>query len=258
MAAIRIDADAMFRAMTAEGYKMIVYYLDRETGAVVPKQAERRLEAARKPAPTMAEETERRSKKAGPFHEVAAPVEKKKDLFADGSPPPKKDPFAGDFWKPVGKPKLDLFGDGPPKPVGPPKGPLFKDASGEKAAAGGPAAGTLPSEPVAPTVNDAPERLEGGRLLLIRPIPDTTRREWMAEFAKDCGYPDVRDRLREVLASSKDPGRGFQAVLSRYGRLSEQWERFYRRRALNAAGDWLRDSGIEYELVENAPPDRPF
>ncbi len=259
MAAIRIDADALFRAVTAEGYKMIVYYLDRETGAVVPKQAERRLETERKPAATMAEETERRSKKSGPFHEAAAPVEKKKDLFKDGTPMPKKDPFAGGFWKPVEKPKLDLFGDGHPKPVGPPKGPLFKDDGVEKASAPATAGGTaISSESVAATVEDAPEQLENGRLLLIKPVPDAARNEWMTEFAKDCGDPEIRDKLREAMASSKELRRGFLGVLSRYGRLSEQWERFYRRRALDAAGKWLRSAGLEYTLVENAPPERPF
>jgi hypothetical protein len=253
MAKIAIDADAMFRAFTALGYKMIVYYLDRNTGAVVPRQTERRVEYKPRELPKLDQEAER-PKPASPFAEVPLPAGRK-DLFGDGIPQQRRDPFSGDFWKKPEKPKLNLFGDGPARPIGPPKGPLFKDPPPVESNAAR-SDGAAPGGIVAPTADEAPEELEGGRLLLIRPVPEKTQYEWMAEFAKDCGDPEIRDRLREAMAGAKEPHRGFFSVLSRYGRLRDQWERFYRRKALDRAEEWLRQKGIEYVLVEARPTDR--
>ena len=279
MERIAIDADALFRAATALGYKMVVYYLDREDGKIITRQMERRGDSSRGGPGDLGDPTNLQSlrPKAGP----PLPVQKKADLFKEGPEilKKRKDPFATDFWKKDTGPKPDLFGEGPAKPVGPPKGFLFKDdasSAAEVTAAGNATNGQTPAAEVkppeaaaktnghaagkpAPTVDDAPDELEGGRCIRVRTITDATQWDWMAAFAKECGDPEIRDKLREAMKKSDQPQRGFFQVLSRYGRLRDQWERFYRRRALDVAEEWLKEIGIEYELVEQHPSiERPF
>ncbi|HYG74273.1 MAG TPA: UPF0158 family protein [Planctomycetota bacterium] len=255
---IQIDADALFRAVTATGYKLLAYNLNLDTGEIVSRTL-RPDEVQVAPAgpsvpplPPMGGDLSPK-KDASPFGPL--PVATKKNLFGDEGQP-KKNTFDNDFWKRDEKKKPDLFGDGGFKREhgskklaeifgGPPakqKPDLFKKAEPKPA----------PTAPVAPAPaasQAAPASGDDPRKPRIPAVTEEQMLVWMMGFAKDFGDPEIRDEMMAALQSAK-PLPAFEKVLRKHQRMSQQWERYFRRQALFFAETWLSDFGISWELIE--------
>ena len=99
---ISIDADALFRAITATGYKLLAYNLDIRTGEIVsrtlaPDEVSIPPEAPSvKPLPKMGGDLSQPKEKPLFGDAPVTPAPKPK-LFNDDDT--KKDAFGGDFWK---------------------------------------------------------------------------------------------------------------------------------------------------------------
>jgi hypothetical protein len=245
MAAIKIDEDALFRAVTAGGYKLLAYHLNLATGEVVSRTL-RPDEVAPapqgpsvKPLPKLGGDLAPK-KDAQPFS--PPPVTVKKKLFADDDLP-KKPAFQGDFFKREEKKAANPFGE------------EFKRESGTKRLAeifGGPPVKKAADPFANPTPNPSPRGGEGNVEEGSPRIPaasDEQQKEWMAHFARDAGDPEIRDRLQKALASAK-PVPAFERLLRQYQRLNEQWDRYFRKQALAYGEAWLATLGVEWELVE--------
>ncbi|HLX60137.1 MAG TPA: hypothetical protein VKX17_02530, partial [Planctomycetota bacterium] len=113
MDTIRIDADALYRAITATGYKLLAYNLDLRTGEIVsrtlaPDEVHAPPEAPSvKPLPKMGGDLSAK-KDASPFG--PPPMSSKPKLFGDDEAP-KKAAFGGDFWKRDDAKKAAPFGE---------------------------------------------------------------------------------------------------------------------------------------------------
>jgi hypothetical protein len=113
MAAIKIDADALFRAVVAYDYKLMAYYLDLRSGEItsrtlMPDEVQEAPHGPRvKPLPLLGGDLSTK-KDAAPFGPLPD-LPKKPDLFKDDDGP-KKNTFEGGFWKRESGPKKDLFG----------------------------------------------------------------------------------------------------------------------------------------------------
>lgn len=280
MSALKIDADALFRAVTALDYKLLAYYLDLRDGAVVsrtltPEEVREPPPGPRvKPLPLLGGDL-RAAKSSSLFPEASAEGSGKPKLFADETPAQKK--FQGDFWKREGGKRPDPFG-GEFKPIsgtkklaelfgekmpGPPDAgqrthgaaprlqeqapPPSHPASGPKIHA--------PAEP--PPAGPAPGPAAEGPLQRIPPADAEQHMEWMRAFAKDCGDPEIRERLQTVLRAPKAPA-AFERALRKYQRMNQQWERYHRKQALHYAAAWLKDQPIQWELVEPGEPPIPL
>ena len=255
MAQIRIDADALYRAITATGHKLLAYHLDLTTGEVVSRTLRPDEVTAApatpsvKPLPKLGGDLEKK-KGPSPFDPpVATP---KKKLFNDDDGP-RKPAFEGDFFKREDKKKVDPFGDAG-----------FKKESGTKKLAemfGEPA----PKKKVDPFANASssdsgtpPVRPAfGAESLALDPeshprIPVATEAQqaaWRASFARECGDPQIRDELQHALASIK-PTEAFDRVLRKFARLTQQWDLYHRKQALALAESWLATLPLTFEIVE--------
>ncbi|HYF48863.1 MAG TPA: hypothetical protein VEJ63_05635 [Planctomycetota bacterium] len=262
MAQIRIDADALYRAITATGYKLMAYHLDLTSGEIIsrtlrPDEVTVAPQAPSvKPLPKMGGDLEKK-KGVSPFDPpVSGP---KKKLFNDDDGP-KKPAFEGDFFKRDEKKKVDPFGDGG-----------FKKESGTKKLAemfGEPApkkkvdpfAGSEKKDEVAVSsplplregvgggVPDSPP-LDPESHPRIPVATEAQQAAWKTAFAKDCGDPQIRDELQHALASIK-PVEAFERVLRKFARLTQQWEHYHRKQALALAESWLATFPLTYEIVE--------
>ncbi|MBI3831375.1 MAG: hypothetical protein HY291_17790 [Planctomycetes bacterium] len=147
MAALKIDADALFRAVIAHDYKLMGYYLDLRTGEVVSKtlSPDQVKDVPRgpvvKPLPAFGHDINERKGDA-PFGPPPVELGKKPDLFKDDGP--KKNAFEGDFWKRESGKKLDPFGGGGPRKESSTK--RLAELFGEKPAG----ASALKADPFAP------------------------------------------------------------------------------------------------------------
>jgi hypothetical protein len=274
MKQIRIDAAALYRAVTATGYKLLAYHLDLDTGEIHSRTLRPDEVADAPTGPSVAELPKlggdlTPKKNAQPFG--APPVAPKKKLFDDDGP--KKSKFEGDFWK-ADKKKADPFGqDGFRRENATKKlAALFGDAPAQKKpdpfasldAPSGGAIGAAKESPAAPAEKTGPRA--------ITPAPDDPRRpripafteaqlvELMTFFAKDSGDPAIRDEMLNALGSAK-PVPAFERVLRNYQRTHQQWERYYRKHALLFAETWLSDFGVAWELFEEdnqSAPGNPF
>lgn len=257
MAAISIDADALFRAVVATDYKLLVHCLDLRTGEVLAKTLPPGEVQPPPPGPSvpplplLGGDLTRRKGEA-PFGPPPAELPKKPDLFKDESA--RKPAFDGDFWKRPEKAKLNPFGgDGPKRESGAKKlAELFAE----------PPASVKPRDPfapapapasAAPTPAPPPEALArseaGEPLRRIPPAVVSLQLEWMRLFAKEAGDPAIRQELQNALSAGK-PMPAFERVLRKYQRLNVQWQRQYRRQALHYASAWLDSLSIAWELVE--------
>src|SRR3954462_7815745 len=112
MAMIKIDADALFRAVTATGFKLLAYNLNLDTGEITSRTMRPEEIAAApqgpsvKPLPKMGGDLAPK-KDASPFGPLPVDAPKKK-LFGDDDAP-KKAAFNADFWKRDDNNKKDLF-----------------------------------------------------------------------------------------------------------------------------------------------------
>ncbi|HEY3321875.1 MAG TPA: hypothetical protein VGP72_15510 [Planctomycetota bacterium] len=297
MAAIKIDADALYRAVTASGFKLLAYHLDLQTGAITSRTmrpdeiADAPQGPSVKPLPKMGGDLTPK-KDALPFGPLPVAASKKK-LFGDEDLP-KKQNFGTDFWKrddkrntdPFGgggfrresgsKKLAEIFGDAPKAkkadpfakaaPDGKPEagggkrldGETGGRGDGEKEIVGGrqEARGKNSNEPAseAASVNPKSEirnpQSEDAQHPRVPVAPESQQLEWMHDFARDCGDPEIRDRLYAALKSPK-PAQNFERTLRNYQRMGQQFERYFRKVALACAEAWLSELGVAWELIEN-------
>ncbi|MCW8128993.1 MAG: hypothetical protein KIS92_01285 [Planctomycetota bacterium] len=268
MAALKIDADALFRAVVSHDYKLMGYYLDLRTGEVrsqtlSPDQVKDVPRGPSvKPLPAFGHDINERKGDA-PFGPPPVAAGKKPDLFKDDGP--KKNDFEGGFWKRDGGKKLDPFGDGGYRKESATKklaelfgekkdgAPLKADPFAPKGGSPAPKASTpapAPFEPAPAPINEAEP------LQRIPPASEEQMTEWMRYFAKDCGDPEIREKLLAALGGAK-PLAGYERVLRNYQRMNQQWDRYLYKQALHYAAAWLKDLPIQWEIVEPNEPARP-
>ena len=114
MSTIRIDADALFRAVTAAHFKLMVYHLDLDSGEIIARtlRPDEVPDAPQGPSvlplPKIGGDLTPK-KDAAPFG--PPPVTASKKLFSDDDLP-KKPAFDSGFWKREGKQRPNLFGQG--------------------------------------------------------------------------------------------------------------------------------------------------
>lgn len=267
MAALKINADALFRAVISHDYKLMGYYLDLRSGEVVSKtlSPDQVKDVPRgpavKPLPAFGHDINERKGDA-PFG--PPPVgDKKPDLFKDDGP--KKNDFEGGFWKREGAQKLDPFGDGGYKKESATRklaelfdkknaAPVKADPFAPKPGAA-PAAAEHPASKAPALFEAAPAPIDDSEpLQRIPPASEEQLAEWMRHFAKDCGDPEIRDKLLPVAKSLA----GYERVLRNYQRMNQQWERYLFKQSLHYASAWLKDLPIQWEIVEPNEPMRPF
>lgn len=266
MGAIRIDADALFRAVVAYDYKLLAYYLDLRSGEVtsrtlMPDEVQELPPGPRvKPLPLLGGDlsTKKDSSPFGPLPDVP----KKTNLFKDDDAP-KKAAFEGGFWKREGGPKKDPFGGEGHKRESSTKklAELFGEAPppGEKK---DPFAATAKSpEAQAPQPESKPPAAEGPDAAFVAHVDESSplqrippanleqHLDWMRAFAKDCGDPQIREKLLKTLGAKK-PFPAFERALRNYQRMNQQWDRWYRKQALHYAETWLKSMPVAWEIVE--------
>ena len=271
MSAIQIDADALFRAVSAHDFKLMAYYLDLRSGelssrTLAPGEVKDvPVGPSVQPLPALGADIHEKKGDA-PFGPV--PVEKKADLFKDDGGP-KKPAFEGGFWARGEKKKLDPFGDGGPRKVSATKklAEMFGGPSAETKAhdpfakqdgtgspgQGLPVAHGVPGKHPAPAAYAPPASDENSPLLRVPPASEAQHLVWMRAFAKDCGDPQIREKLEHALKGQK-PISGFERALRNYQRMNEQWMRWYYRQALHYARAWLKDLPVQWEIVERETP----
>jgi hypothetical protein len=271
MPQIPIDADTLFRAVSATGYKLLAFHLDLNTGKISSRTL-RPEEVAPlpdgpsvKPLPKMGGDLSAVKPNAPPPL-APLPSTQKKKLFADDDGP-KKPKFAGDFWQRDDKKKDDLFKDGgfrrenatkklaeifgDPKPQKPPE-PASTPSPAE--AAKNPF-GEAPKDSVQPIpgISDSTLSPDDPKNPRIPAATEQLQLQWMFNFARDCGAPEIRDELMTAFKATQ-PASAFERILRKYQRMNQQWDRYFRKQALDYAESWLSDLGIQWELIE---PDAP-
>jgi len=257
---IKIDSNALFRAVTATGYKLLAYHLNLDTGEVASRtlRPDEIQSAPQGPsvAPLPAMGGDLSSKiDASPFRPL--PVQTKKNLFGDENMSTKNS-FENEFWKRDEKKKPDLFSGGG-----------FRRESGSKKLAEifgenphrekkdpfrktepKPISSPAPAAPVqAPSKAPLPASVEDPRYPRIPAVSEEQQLIWMFAFAKEFGDPEIRDEMAKALQTTK-PFPAFDKVLRKHQRMSQQWERNFRKQALYYAEVWLSDFGISWELIE--------
>jgi len=246
MSALRINADTLFRAVTAHDFKVLAYYLDLRDGEITSKTlppgelAEAPRGPSVAPLPVLGADVSVR-KGDSPFGPV--PVEKKVNLFGDE--PHKKEEFKGDFWKRDTKNKADPFGGSGPRRENSAR--KLAELFGDKAAST-----PVPSAPQTPP----PEQGEyvanldlDQPLQRIPPARAEQQLEWFRTFARECGDPKIKDELSAALNGEKFM-HAFERVLRKYPRSNQQWELYFRKQALHYAAAWLKALPIQWELFE--------
>jgi hypothetical protein len=265
---IRIEADAMHRAVAAHDYKLLAHFLDLRTGEITsrvlsPEEAKDAPMGPRvQPLPVMGGSLER--KKDDPWLAPRSSPSGKKPLFKQDEGTRKKDPFAGDFWKrdSIDRPNLfgdkgfkgvssskklaELFAEGPGK-KGPRQDPISQGASPRNAVPA-PAFFPIPPEEKPPPSQDSDDPLQR-----IPVASEEQHLDWMKAFAKDCGDPDIREKLLKCFVAAH-PFKGFFGVLKSYQRMSQQWDRYYRRQTLHYAAEWLKSLPIFWEIRDDERP----
>lgn len=253
MKQIAIDADALFRAVSATGYKLLAYHLNLDTG-VIESRTLRPDEVADAPqGPSVAELPKLGGdlsvkKDAQPFGPPPVEGASKKKLFAGEDGPKKK--FDGDFWKRESK-KADPFaGDGfrrqnATKKLAEMFGGGAKDEKRELFAPSDAAAAPVaaPAGPAGEPPADDPRRPR------IPVLTEAQVVELMVLFMKDSGDPQIKAEMQSALSGAK-PAAAFERVLRKYARTAQQYERYFRKQALLFAETWLSEQGVAWELVE--------
>lgn len=253
MADIRIDADALYRAVTAFDYKLLAYYLDLRSGEITSRTLTPEEVHDVPPSPRIAPlppgggDVTIRSEPVpfGPSGGVA----RKADLFKN-DPTPKKDTFGGDFWKREKKESTNPFGGGDPRRESSAK--KLASLFGEK-----PPEQTKPApKPAVPA--DAPSdftsHFDPSQPLQRIPVADVEQhRLWLRAFAQDCGDPEIRDQLLPACESAQ-PLQAFLKVLRKFQRMGQQWDKFHRRQSRHFAEQWLKALPLTWELVDPPHP----
>lgn len=257
MEKLRIDAQQMFRAVTATGFKLLAFNLDLRTGEIISRTMtpdEVKAEAAGpsvKPLPKMGGELTRKTDFIAPsnkplFDDAPKPAASKPKLFDDDGP--KKSGFDGDFWKRDDKKKPALFGEdfkreNATKKLASLFGEAPKSAQQNKAPKGPAAPMPVSGSGGEPNATDDPYYPR------IPAADEAGMLEWMTTFSKQCGDPQIREELLKALAGAK-PQSAFDRVLRNHIRMAQQWETFLRKTALACAEIWLQSLGVTWEWVE--------
>lgn len=267
MPGIRIDADAMVRAVTAHDYKLLAHYLDLRNGEIgsrtlTPDEVQEPPPGPSvPPLPVLGGDLSAK-KDASPFGPPPGEAAKK-DLFKDDGP--KKEAFAGDFWKREKKESKDLFGGGFQRTSGTKKlAELFGEKPPDEEAKRARDPFAKPDEAAAPKAEKKQEAPDSGGefvaqidedspLQRIPPANEAQHVLWMRTFAKECGDPQIGEKLLHALDAKKPIG-AFEKALRGYQRMHQQWLKYYRRQALHYAEAWLKALPVEWEIVEAPSP----
>jgi hypothetical protein len=252
MEPIKIDADALYRAVTATGYKLLAYNLDIKTGEIVSRtmRPEEIANAPQgpsvRPLPKMGGELTPR-KEANLFGPAEPAAQPKKKLFDDDGP--KKPAFGSDFFKRDDKKKVDPFGaEGYQRQSGAKKlAEIFAEPAKKSAPPPTPAVPVTPAAPAGPPVPEDPNRPR------IPAISDAQLLEFRVAFAKEFGDPEIRDEMGAAVKAGT-PQAAWTRVMRKHARAGQQWENYYRKQALYWAETWLSDLGVAWELIENENP----
>ncbi|MGD0092307.1 MAG: hypothetical protein ABSE73_20515 [Planctomycetota bacterium] len=268
MSALRIDADALFRAVTASSFKLLVYHLDLESGEVLARTLrpgeipDAPQGPSVKPLPKLGGDLAPK-KDAAPFG--PPPVTASRKLFSNDDLP-RKPAFANGFWKREEKKRPNPFGQGGfkresstkrlaeifsakepqknPDPFTPPAPAKPACSAGVPPAS----AGETPAVRSAgvPPASARPDEMHQPRI----PVADEAQQlEWVRAFARDFGDPQIREEILHALKTGK-PMSGFERVLRKYQRMNQQWDVYFRKQALACAEAWLETLGVTWELVE--------
>lgn len=257
MPVLTIDADAMFRAVTATGFKLLAYNLNLDNGEIVARtmRPEEIAEAPQgpsvKPLPKIGGDLAPK-KDASPFGPVPVAAPKKK-LFDDDAP--KKPAFDSDFFKREETKPADPFGGGGYRResgskklaeiFSPPSAPAKADPFARPEAA----PESAPAKAAQPSLSPAQQAAapEDPRHPRIPAASEAQQVEWMVQFARHCGDPEIRDELLGALRTAR-PIPSFERVLRKHQRTGQQWERYFRKQALAFGEAWLSTLGIAWEL----------
>ena len=260
METIKIDADRMFRAVTAGGYKLLAYNFDVRTGEIVsrtltPDEVKAEAEGSSvKPLPKLGWDLARKQAFVAPSNAPlgAAPISSKPKLFAEDDTP-KSEAFGSDFWKRDAKGKPALFAEGfkkenatkklaeifGGKPALEQKSGTASDSSARKR--------TRPDGKPRSALAHAPDDPYYPRV----PVADEAAlRDWMRDFGMQYGDPQIREQLLAALAGAKCEA-SFERVLRQHPRMAQQWEKHLRKMALACADVWLESLGLKWEWVES-------
>jgi hypothetical protein len=90
------------------------------------------------------------------------------------------------------------------------------------------------------------------RYRYIDPVPSYESYGWMERFADGVQDAGVREHLLDALDRPR-PFRRFKDALLEYPEVREAWFRFEREQLRSAAEEWLRQEGVEAELVRRDP-----
>lgn len=250
MSTLKIDADALFRAVTAASHKLLAYHLDLQTGAVISRTmrpdevADAPTGPSVKPLPKLGGDLTPK-KDAAPFG--PPPVKLEKKLFADDDGP-KKPAFASEFWKRGQGKKADPFGaDGFRSVSGTKKlAEIFGEKEPRQRTDPAPAPAPAPAAPAAPATEAAPDEARWPRIPVAGAAQELA---WVRDFARDFGDPEIREEILKAL-QAHSPRPSFERVLRKYQRMNQQWDIYFRKQALAAAEAWLATLGVPWELVE--------
>lgn len=257
MKQITIDADALFRAVSATGYKLLAYHLNLDNGGIESRTLRPDEVADAPQGPSVAELPKlggdlAPKKNAQPFG--PPPVDARKKLFGDDEGPKKK--FDGDFWKKDSK-KADPFGAGgfrrenATKKLAEMFGGSGDDGAKKDLFRDDPRTANVPvaSAPTATPKANEPT-LDDPRKPRIPVLTEAQVVELMALFCNDAGDPQIKTEMKAALTEKK-PVAAYERVLRKYARTSQQWERYFRKQSLLFAETWLSELGIAWELLEN-------
>jgi hypothetical protein len=248
-----IDADSLYRAVTAGDYRVIAHYLDDRNGKILALALARDPRASTLETPRLgsfckSEKDSEAQAGGNPAAEfLARKAREKKPLFHDEGA--KEEPFAGGFWQNEKQTMANPFDDGATETAAERRrlAALFADDA-PKPKAHDPFAALGKPAKAAEVVEDDMDFDHLHRIPSVEPELWTAWRRWFVE--KEVGDPEVRDKLRRTLHKDVAP-EVFEETLERYQHTDGQWRRFIRKKALAAACAWLETMPLDsWNLVE--------
>lgn len=99
--------------------------------------------------------------------------------------------------------------------------------------------------------------LDSDRFVAVYPLPSHEGFRWMERFAESQENDRVRERLMDALDRPR-PFRRFRDTLAGLGPVRDAWFRYEEARLREEAQAWVREAGIDAELVDtHARQDSP-
>jgi hypothetical protein len=98
--------------------------------------------------------------------------------------------------------------------------------------------------------------LDSDRFMAVYPVPSHEEFRWMERFAASQENDRVRERLMDALDRPR-PFRRFRDTLAGLGPVRDAWSRYEEARLREEARAWVREAGIDAELVDTHVPHKP-